>query len=187
MFCTNCGKKNDDDSKFCIWCMREVQQRAIFPYKFRKLALIAWVVTALGVGGKTIVDVNRAMDRSVPKVRHRNEMPIVEDQFTVAKGNYWHQRFDILKGWKDVRILGKFTAAGATPDGVDMFLANEEGFERFISNRAHPTLCGSGRTTSGTINQLLDPGSYYVVVDNTFSSASDKAVNASLKVEYTIN
>ena len=189
MFCINCGKKIEDDSKLCLWCMRPVEQRAIFPYKFRKLALIAWVVTVVGVGGKTIIDINRAMSLSVsaPKAQPRQQMTIFEDQFTVGKGKYWQQRFDILKGWRNVRILGKFTAAGTTADGVDMFLANEEGFERFTSDNVHRTLGCSGRAISGTINQLLDPGSYYVVVDNTASSASDKAVNASVKIEYTID
>jgi hypothetical protein len=162
--------------------MREVEKRAIFPYRFRQLALIGWVVLALGLGTKTILDLKQTAVLSVSAPNPlRTQMTIVDDQFTVSNGKYWHQRFDILRNWKNVRILGKFNSASTTSKGVEMFLVTQEGFEGFTQNLPHSTLGASGQTTSGTINQQLDAGAYFLVIDNTADSDSDKAVNASVK------
>src|SRR5215510_11415494 len=150
MFCTNCGRKNDDDAQVCIWCSRNIERRTIFPYRFRKLALIALVVAALGVGAKTVFDINRAMNLSVSvkNPNPRQQISIVDDQFRVAKGAHWQQRFDVLQGWKNVRIVGKFTAASTTTEGVSFFVTSESNLAEFLSKGECPTLYSSGHTTS---------------------------------------
>lgn len=75
------------------------------------------------------------------------------------------------------RIAGRFRARGGSGNDVEVFILDEDGFENWRNGHRAGTYYNSGRATVGRFDVTLRPGNYYLVMNNRFSSVSNKIVN----------
>ena len=67
---------------------------------------------------------------------------------------------------------------------MEVYILDEDGFENYRNGHRTQTYYNSGRVTVGTINVTLGSGRYYLVFNNSFSTVSNKAVNARVEMQY---
>jgi len=86
----------------------------------------------------------------------------------------------------NVKVEGRFVAAGGTGNDVEIYLLGEDEFTNWQNGHATPTYYNSGRVTVGDLNAILpgDTGAYYLVFNNRFSLLTPKAVQLSAELTY---
>ena len=73
------------------------------------------------------------------------------------------------------RVTGSFHASGGAND-IEVFIVNDEDYDSWNIGRAIKPVYNSGATTSADINVMLPTtGHFYLVINNTYSSAHQAA------------
>lgn len=116
-----------------------------------------------------------------PVQAQRNRASIVSEPFTVEPGHYRYFPFTV---GDRATVAGRFRAQGGSGNDIEVFILDEDGFENYRNGHRVQTYYNSGRITVGTINVTLGAGSYYLVFNNSFSTVSNKAVNARVELQY---
>ncbi|MGI0074901.1 MAG: hypothetical protein ACREA5_03040, partial [Nitrosotalea sp.] len=82
-------------------------------------------------------------------------------------------------------VTGRFSAEAALGDNIIVYLFDQNNFATFKNDNSAQTDYNSGKVSSGNLNVEISPGTYYVVMSNTYSSFSTKTV--SLQASFTCN
>ena len=104
---------------------------------------------------------------------------LTSGQFIVKAGQIYYIRFNIdIDKMKDVRVVGRFQAAGGNND-IEAVIADEDNFENWKNgHEARVRYTSNGKTTVGIINTPISvSGVYFLGFSNRFSAFRDKYVD----------
>jgi hypothetical protein len=79
-------------------------------------------------------------------------------------------------------LVGSFTTAGGRANDVEVFVTDRSGLSSLTGGSSFTAIYASGRVTSGNIEVVLPPGSYYLVFSNVFSLISAKAISTKIEL-----
>jgi emp24/gp25L/p24 family/GOLD len=116
-----------------------------------------------------------------PVHAQRNRAGIVSEPFTVEPGHFRYFQFTV---GDRAAVAGRFRAQGGSGNDVEVYILDEDSLENYRNGHRVQTYYNSGRVTVGTINVTLGAGRYYLVFNNSFSTVSNKAVNARVELQY---
>lgn len=105
---------------------------------------------------------------------------VVSQTLTVAPGKYAYFPFYVRTA--GTNVTGRFRAQGGSGNDIETFIVDEDGFVNYSNGHRVGTLYNSGRKTVGSINISLNPGRYYLIFNNSFSSFSNKVVEAHVEM-----
>jgi zinc-ribbon domain len=118
-------------------------------------------------------------------------IPLLEKPSVIAPGQYLYVKFTVVQRAKNVRIDGRFLASGGSGNDIEVFIVDEDGFLNFQNGHSAPTFYNSGKVTADTLNVQLPstdaataPVTYYLVLSNSFSMLSNKAVEGNITLHY---
>lgn len=98
---------------------------------------------------------------------------IYDSTYKIGPGSYHYFPLSL----PDVcTIQGGFIAHAGLGDNIRAYVVDKEDFKLFQNDREFKTYYSSGKVESGTFDLVLNPGEYYVVLSNTYSSFSTKTV-----------
>ncbi len=80
---------------------------------------------------------------------------------------------------------GSFSASAALGDNIIVYLMDQNNFQMFQNGNSAQTYYNSGKVASGSFNLVLNSGTYYIVLSNTYSTFSTKTVT--LQASYMCN
>jgi hypothetical protein len=202
MFCHKCGIETPDDSQFCRKCGNALTDTgktsttlAAAPAKAQgvRTPLVLGLIFALVVFGWLIINslqqqrdaaVRRAAAATQVNVPAQPVLPVLHTMdigkgaLAVAAMHYAYYSLAVPPGARNVKVQGRFTAAGGAGNDIFVFLLNEDGFTNWKNRHQVPAYYSSGKVTVGDVNAALpnDAGNYYLVFDNRFSMLTAKAV-----------
>jgi hypothetical protein len=111
---------------------------------------------------------------------------IASGSVVVNAGKVLYYRIPV-KDMRDIHITGHFLALGGQGNDIDVVLADETDFGKWMDRQPAKVYYQSGKTTSGDIDLKLSPltATYYLCFDNRFSVLSAKTINADVSMSYT--
>ena len=96
-----------------------------------------------------------------------------EKTYVVDPGAYMYIEWNFGEA---TTVSAKFRARGGSGNDIEVFIVDEEGFENWRNGHNAPTYYNSGRVTVGHFNVRLKSGKYFLVMNNRFSTVSNKVV-----------
>jgi hypothetical protein len=93
--------------------------------------------------------------------------------------------FTIPSGASNSFVSGTFTAQGGSDNDIKVYIIDEASFGNYTNNNDFSYLYYSGQIHSASFNVNLSSGNYYLVLDNKFSTPSQKLVNIQMNATYT--
>jgi hypothetical protein len=110
---------------------------------------------------------------------------IVHDDVTVNAGEYHYYAVSVTPRMEEARITGHFTARGGLANSIVVLVLDGDGFTNWSNNHDVSTYYNSGKTTTGTLNvHLRQPGTYYLVLSNRFSTVLPRHVQTDMVLGY---
>lgn len=146
-------------------------------YTPARSTMLAKLVTVISA----VIITLAALAPVTPVQARRDRVGIVTEPFTVEPGHYRYFPFTV---GDRATVAGRFRAQGGSGNDIEVYILDEDGFENYRNGHRVQTYYNSGRVTVGTINVALGSGSYYLVFNNSFSTVSNKAVNARVELRY---
>ena len=98
---------------------------------------------------------------------------IIDSVYKVDPGSY---RYFPLSLPCVATIQGGFAASAGLGDNIIVYILDENEFYRYQNGQSASTYYNSGKIGYGTFDITLNPGEYYIVLSNTYSSFSTKNV-----------
>jgi len=141
-----------------------------------------WIVVTVGRSLK-----NNASEPYAPSViESKHVVKIGTSQFVVNAGKVLYYRIPV-KDMRDIHSTGHFLALGGQGNDIDVVLADETEFGKWMDKQSAKVYYQSGKTTSGDIDVKLSPfaDTYYLCFDNRFSVLSAKTSNADISLFYS--
>ena len=98
---------------------------------------------------------------------------IVDSVYEVGPGSYYYVYFtsDCV-----VTVQGGFIASAALGDNIIVYFLDEQQFNLYEREQTASAYYNSGKVESDVFEVTVNPGTYYIVLDNTYSSFSTKNV-----------
>jgi hypothetical protein len=92
-----------------------------------------------------------------------------------------------IKDMRDIHVTGHFLALGGLGNDIDVVLAEEKEFGKWMDGQPAKVYYQSGKTTSGDIDAKLPlyDATYYLCFDNRFSVLSAKTINIDISLFYS--
>lgn len=114
-------------------------------------------------------------------IRKTRYVPVSEKiatgQITVKAGSYVQYKLKISEEMITSVLSGSFNASGGGGNDIHAYLADEMNLTNLINGHQGQVLWGTGgKLTTGKFEVPLQPGEYYLVFSNRFSTFSDKLV-----------
>ena len=110
------------------------------------------------------------------------ELTVVRSTFRVEPGKASQFRFTLPAYYRDGRIAGNALAEGGWGNDIRVLILTARQFETWARNVKSETLFNSGQRRSVVLSvPVTDPGTYYVVFDNRFSTLAAKRVQADIR------
>jgi hypothetical protein len=111
-----------------------------------------------------------------------SEFTVVRSTFRVEPGKASRFKFTLPAYYRDGRIAGNALADGGWRDDIRVLILTARQFEAWAHDAKSETLFNSGPRRSVVLSvPVTDPGTYYVVFDNRFSTLSAKRVQADIR------
>ena len=160
-------------------------QRRRIPKKTRNLVIAVDAVIIIFVIGLAL-----ATAKVVPMAPQSQSLSIFTGSLTVDRGGYVSYPVTVSNGTTDAQIKGSFEVTSPGGGDIQVYVMDNVNLFIWANNRGNAnitTYYKSGIVSSGIIKSgLLSPGTYYLIVDNTFSNSSQKIVvaNVSLGLQY---
>ncbi len=107
---------------------------------------------------------------------------LLSDTFEVNERRHYAIPFTVNPGGGVVR--GRFSVMGN--GDIQAYIMTAAEYNRWANYREGVLDYSSGRVNGGRINKNLNPGSYYLVFSNHFSSGGNKTVEADVFIEYGV-
>lgn len=118
--------------------------------------------------------------QSFVHAQEQTEVPVVRSTFRAEAGKAPYFQFKLPTYYRDGRIVGNALASGGSGNDIRVLLLTEQQFQAWFLERA--PLYDSGRRQSVVLSvPVSDPGTYYILFDNTFSAVSSKNVQADIR------
>ena len=148
------------------------------------LLTIPAIVAIVWIGRNSIKSSPEPYAPSVIVSKHVEK--IGTGQIVVNAGKVFYYRIPI-KDMRDIHITGHFLALGGFGNDIDVVLAEEKEFGKWMDRQPAKVYYQSGKTTSGDIDVKLSPldATYYLSFDNRFSVLSAKTINADISLFYS--
>jgi hypothetical protein len=90
----------------------------------------------------------------------------------VDSGSYRDFQFHVYRDVASQNVEGDFSVSGSDGNGIRVYIRNDTSFVNWKNGNAFSTYYDSGIAVNGSISVLPPPGTYHLVLDNTFSAAS---------------
>ncbi len=207
MYCPSCAKEIPEDSRFCLGCGKSIHVVAGVappettrtpqrdsPARTRSALILLSVLIVLAV-----LAVFNESSRAVPpadspsssrffKTSVAKVEKLASGQIVVRAGSIWFTRFTVnTSTMSNVRVVGRFTAAGAFGNDIAEILTDEDDFENWKNGHPARALYSTGPTTVSNINAAITaPGTYYLAFSNKFSLLMERNVSAEIELHYTV-
>jgi len=95
--------------------------------------------------------------------------------------------FTVPNGATNVVLSGTLTASGGSGNDIRVYVLDSAGLSSWENGHQASAYYSTGQESAFNINvQLPGGGTYYVVLDNTFSTFSGKTVTGTLTVTYYV-
>src|SRR6266480_822105 len=112
--------------------------------------------------------------------QEQTEVPVVRSTFRAEAGKAPYFQFKLPTYYRDGRIVGNALASGGSGSDIRVLLLTAQQFQAWFVEPA--PLYDSGRRQSVVLSvPVSDPGTYYILFDNTFSAVSSKNVQADIR------
>ena len=149
------------------------------------IATLLIVIVIVAVGAVAVLILNRPHPAS-PLIMHT--MQIVNGNETVNGGAYLDYPFTVPSGASSVSVGGTFTASGGSYNDIKVYVFDSTNFNYYKNGQNFTSLYQSGQTTTGNIGaSIVSSGNYYLVLDNKFSTTSQKTVDIQSDFGYYTN
>lgn len=99
---------------------------------------------------------------------------IVNTVYKVGPGTYTYIPFSMSC---TASVSGSFSASAALGDNIITYVLDQNNFQQLQANRQASTYYNSGKVSSGSFSLNLQPGQYYIILSNSYSSFSTKTVD----------
>ncbi|MGD0329659.1 MAG: emp24/gp25L/p24 family protein [Nitrososphaeria archaeon] len=94
--------------------------------------------------------------------------------------------FNVTAGAMNVTVTGNFTASGGSGNDIEVYIMNTTQYDNWYNGNTTSVYYDSGRVTTSKISLKLPAGqSYYLILDNNFSSISSKMVSGEIILTFT--
>ena len=107
---------------------------------------------------------------------------IVNTAFTVKAGDAKYWNFQV--GSAGANVVGRFRAEGGSGNDIKCLILDADSFENWRNGHRVRTYYNSEKITVANINVNLLQGEYVLVVDNTYSVLTNKAVTANVEIRW---
>jgi hypothetical protein len=109
---------------------------------------------------------------------------IVNVTANVDAGQYADYQFIIPSNSSNIHVSGTFTVQGSSGSGIIVYIFDSTNFYNYADGSYFGALYQSGQTTTASISSNLDSnGTYFLVLDNTFSTIN-QTVNIQANATY---
>ena len=114
--------------------------------------------------------------------------PLVSGSVAVNPGTMWYTWFRVdTTTMRDVRVVGRFEAAGGSGNDIQAVLADADSFENWKDGHPAQVLFGTGKTTVASIDvPIVSSGTYYLGLNNRFALFSAKTVSGAIDLQYKV-
>ena len=155
--------------------MTDFRNKILLHYRWP--VIIAVVLTALAVFQLVRVNAPR-QEQPVDESFHATSGAVMDGNYTVPAYQFLAVRIDFnhrvkLTGWFRTPSLKMLLAC---------LVVDAENFERWKSGSEYKRLAETNVIPGGKINLVIDPGTYYLILDNR-RSANDQPVEAHFDVD----
>jgi hypothetical protein len=149
---------------------------------FLLLLIIPAVVAALWIVRSSAS--NEPYAPSVFATKHAEK--IVSGQVSVGAGKMVFYKISI-QDMHDARVTGHFVAYGGLGNDIDVFIAEEKEFGKWLDGQPSKVRYQSGKVTTGDIDVKLPllNAAYYLCFNNKFSAFSAKTIDADVTLSYS--
>jgi hypothetical protein len=196
--CPTCHSEVAAEASFCSKCgERLAQPRAAQPSKARGgvyaalfavavVAIIAVVVAVFSLqsGRSSLTGVPAAASRSAPKTH--TTVLLKGDDNVVDPGQVKYWTFKVEPDTQNARVQGKFEANGGAGKDIRVMLLTAGQFVQWRNRELNfLKVYDSGLAHASLVDvRLQEPGTYHLVLDNTFSVMSAKNVSGDITLMY---
>lgn len=111
---------------------------------------------------------------ATPEAHIYTEGVVAAGNLNIEPDSFLQYKIDLNRRAK---VKGKFQVPSGKPR-IACLILTESDFEKWISGGIYQTVTSTGNVPSGTINRVLTPGVYFLVLDNRASK--DKPANVEL-------
>lgn len=120
----------------------------------------------------------------IPQERQVN---LVNGSIIVKSAQWKYYSFNTLKSWRNIHLNGKFEASGGSGDDIRLLVMTKNDFTNFTNGHQAYSIYDSGKLTVSNLNVGLpsETQDWVIAFDNTFSTVTDKEVNADISLIYT--
>ncbi len=141
--------------------------------------------------GTLLITVSLVGCASAPQrseVRVEKVEKLFSNQIVVPHGQMvWQQIKVDTSAMRDVRVVGRFHAAGGSGNDVQAILADSDDFENWKNGHPAQALYSTEKTTVSCVNvPIPKSGTYFFGFSNAFSAFTDKTVSADIELRYTV-
>ena len=98
---------------------------------------------------------------------------IVNGEYNVSPGTYYSIPFTLSSA---ATITGSFSATATLGNNIIVYVFDQANFAAYENGQASQVYYNSGKVATGSIDLQLAAGTYYIVLDNTYSTISTKDV-----------
>ena len=150
----------------------EIRQRLNEEIEENKLREVRALEQSLQKAANSIID--EITGANTPDLNLNLQGQIIYDStYKIGSGSYHYFPLSL----PDVcTIQGGFIAHAGLGDNILVYLVDEEDFKLFQNDNEFRSYYSSGKVESDTFDVVLNPGEYYVILSNTYSSFSTKTV-----------
>jgi hypothetical protein len=196
--CPKCKSEQPDTAKFCSQCAASLSDSGQKAKSNVPSWLAVIIVLALVFVGFSAWRMGQENDRlkanirkSPPVVTYQAPQPqphfinLTNGATTVNAASYVSYTFTVPVGANIVAVNGHFSATGGTGNDIECYILDEDGLANLKNGHPANTYFNSGKVTQAKIGAAnLPPGTYYIVLDNSFSLLTPKAVQIQATLSY---
>jgi predicted nucleic acid-binding Zn ribbon protein len=207
--CPDCNSEISDQATSCPKCgfpiktgqkeiSAEAKETVEKPARPRKKTRIGFVIIVLLIGAigaivlsRTDTVINKPNDRAqtptaeyVPIERHSK---LFDGSIIVNAAQWRYKEFTAFDSWRNIHVKGTFRASGGTGNDIRALVMTKNDFTNMVNGHPASSLYDSGKLTVSDIYVRLpsDSQNYVLAFDNTFSSVTDKEIDAHIDLVYT--
>ncbi len=196
MYCPHCGQSILDGSLFCSFCSKPTAAAPVTAKKSSPLdsALRIFGAVAIILGAIVFLVWNFSNKNTPPlgsPAGIRSVLPgqaetrnIFSGQLVVSARQYRAWTITIAPQMTNAQLVGSFHTAGGTGNDIQAVIADPTEFENWKNGHQARVFYGTDRTTNGSFNVRLAPGTYILAFSNAFSLLVPKEVTAEIELRY---
>ncbi|AMU87192.1 hypothetical protein Dm11a5_1366 [Dehalococcoides mccartyi] len=111
-------------------------------------------------------------------------MSLADKTITVQANSYYRQQFSIFSVMQNTQVISSFYASGGAGNDIRLLILDSTAFVNWSNGHSVSSYYDSGKLTTLSFNLNLPTGTYYLVLDNTFSIISSKQVKVQVGLEW---